>query len=220
MEYRLIRSKRKTIAITVEAGGTVLVRAPRWASLRQIEGFLEEKQGWIEKRKAALAELEEERSAFCAGPGGTLPYLGEAYPVIYGEAARFTGEVFTVKAGVSAKKQLIGIYRGLARAELSGRVARFAPIVGAVPSGLRITSAQARFGSCSGKNALSFPWRLVMAKPALIDAVVVHELCHILEHNHSSRFWNEVERVLPDYRDREKGLLEFSRILAAQNWTE
>lgn len=220
MEYRLVRSKRKTIAVTVEQNGNVLVRAPRWTSMGQIEYFLEEKKSWIEKQQAKQAELAEARRKFCTGPGGMLPYLGKEYPVVIGLPARFTGDAFQITNHSPAKEQLIGIYRKLARDDIQERLCRLTPEVGAVPAGLRITSAQTRFGSCSGKNTLSFPWRLVMAAPKLVDAVVVHELCHILEHNHSSRFWQEVERVLPDYREREKGLREFSRILAAQNWTK
>ena len=89
-----------------------------------------------------------------------------------------------------------------ARAILPGRVAFYAAQMGLRPTALRITSAKTRFGSCSGKNALSFSWRLMQYPMEAVDYVVVHELAHIREHNHSSAFYAIVERYLPDWRER------------------
>ena len=86
---------------------------------------------------------------------------------------------------------------------IPARVARYAPVVGVVPTGVKITSAQKRFGSCNGKNSLCFSWRLMQYPPAAIDYVVVHELCHIHHHDHSSAFWAAVARVMPDYKQRQ-----------------
>ena len=83
------------------------------------------------------------------------------------------------------------------------RVAYYAPLVGVTPTGIKITSAQMRFGSCSGKNRLCFSWRLMQYPPAAIDYVVVHELCHIHHHNHSAAFWSAVAAVMPDYKQRQ-----------------
>ena len=86
---------------------------------------------------------------------------------------------------------------------IPARVALYAPLVGVVPAGVKITSAQKRFGSCSGKNSLCFSWRLMQYPPAAIDYVVVHELCHIHHHDHSRAFWAAVARVMPDYKQRQ-----------------
>ena len=86
---------------------------------------------------------------------------------------------------------------------IPARVARYAPVVGVVPTGVKITSAQKRFGSCNGKNSLCFSWRLMQYPPEAIDYVVVHELCHILHHDHSAAFWSAVARVMPDYKQRQ-----------------
>ena len=93
--------------------------------------------------------------------------------------------------------------RRLAAEYIPARVAVFAPLVGVVPAGVKITSAQKRFGSCSGKNRLCFAWRLMQYPPEAIDYVVVHELCHILHHDHSAAFWSAVARVMPDYKQRQ-----------------
>ena len=88
------------------------------------------------------------------------------------------------------------------------RVAFFAPLVGVSPSGITVTDARTRFGSCSSRGRLSFSLRLLTYPPEAVDYVVVHELCHLLHLNHSPAFWAEVARVLPDYRDRRRLLSE------------
>ncbi len=83
------------------------------------------------------------------------------------------------------------------------KVERFAEIMGLAPTGVKITSAKKRFGSCSGKNSLCFSYRLMLYPDAAIDYVVVHELAHIKHHNHSAQFYKLVEKYLPDYKFRE-----------------
>lgn len=220
LEYDLLRSKRKTIAVTVRAGGVVEVRAPRWVPQGQIEDFLAQKRGWIDAHRAQMLRMADERSAFRVEPGAALPLLGREVPVLAGERPAFDGAAFRLDPARPGKPQMIGLYRAIARRIIGERVELYAPLVGVRPAGLRITSASTRFGSCSGKNSLNFTWKLVMAELPLVDYVVVHELCHIREHNHSARFWAEVERVLPDYRERERWLKAFAARLQAQNWEE
>ena len=91
-----------------------------------------------------------------------------------------------------------------AKAELPPRVEYWSRITGLRPSGVKITGARTRFGSCSGKNSLCFSWRLMQYPDAAIDLVVVHELCHIAHHDHGSGFYALLETYLPDYRERMK----------------
>lgn len=86
------------------------------------------------------------------------------------------------------------------------RVAYFAQRMGVTPTGVKITGAQKRFGSCSGKNGLCFSWRLMQYPSQAVDYVVVHELAHIRHHNHSRDFWDFVEQIMPDYRSRQQML--------------
>lgn len=92
--------------------------------------------------------------------------------------------------------------RGKAERVLPGLVERWAKTVGVRPASVRVTAARTRFGSCSGKDRLCFSLFLLQYPPEAVEYVVVHELCHILHHDHSGAFWREVERFLPDYRDR------------------
>lgn len=94
--------------------------------------------------------------------------------------------------------------RAYAEKTLPKRVAFYAKIMGVQPTGIKITSAKTRFGSCSGKNSLCFSWRLMLYPPEAVDYVVVHELAHIREKNHSPAFYAVIAAVLPDYKAREQ----------------
>lgn len=95
-----------------------------------------------------------------------------------------------------------------AKEELPGKVAKYSEIMGLYPTGLTITGAKGRFGSCSAKNRICFSWRLMGYPDAAIDYVVVHELAHIRHKDHSKAFYACVEQVLPDWRERRKLLRE------------
>jgi len=96
--------------------------------------------------------------------------------------------------------------RKQAKAILPGRVAHFAAIMGVQPTAMRITGATTRWGSCSSKGSVNFSWRLMLCDDDVIDYVVVHELAHLREMNHSPRFWAIVAGVLPDYKRRKAKL--------------
>ena len=91
------------------------------------------------------------------------------------------------------------------------RVDYWSDIMGLTPTGLKITSARTRFGSCSGKNSLCFSWRLMQYPREAIDYVVVHELAHIRHHDHSPAFYALIERYMPDWRERMKLLKDKKR---------
>ena len=167
IEYQLIRSDRKTIALQIRPDGELIVRAPRRISAAAIERFVADKRGWIEKH---------------------LPKKQERLP-------KFTQEEI----------------RALARKALEvipERVAYFAPLVGVTYGGITIRNQHTRWGSCSSKGNLNFNCLLMLTPDHVIDYVVVHELCHRLEMNHSARFWAEMERILPDYQKSLKWLKE------------
>lgn len=105
-----------------------------------------------------------------------------------------------------ASKEEEKFLRERAKEILPEKVRYYSPLIGAVPNRITITGARTRFGSCSGKNNISFSFYLMRFPEEAIDYVVVHELCHIIHHNHSKEFYNEIEKILPDYKKR-KALL-------------
>jgi len=116
------------------------------------------------------------------------------------------------------KRAVIRVYRLVAKNLLTNKVAGYAKQMGVTPIAVKINGAKTHWGSCSGKNSINFSWRLVMADDDVIDYVVVHELAHIKEHNHSDRFWAVVEGVLPDYKARQAKLKELQKRLAHEDW--
>ena len=94
--------------------------------------------------------------------------------------------------------------RMLAKMIIPQKVAKFSSVMHVEPSSVKITGAKTRFGSCSGKNGLCFSWRVMLYPEKAVDYVVVHELSHILHHDHSKNFWETVEKYMPDYREAEK----------------
>lgn len=208
MEYQLIRSRRKTIAVCIARDGSVIVRAPLRAAQSVIDRFVWEKRSWIEEKSGQMAERDAARKRFQVAAGSELSLLGRVYPVVHGNKVAFDGTQFFVPEETfeTLKPKLIQLYKNLAGQVIPQRVAYFSKQTGWVPAGVRIGSANTAWGSCTGKNKLNFTWKLVMAQPEEIDYVVVHELAHLVEHNHSARFWRLVESVLPDYRERRSQL--------------
>ena len=174
MDYNLIRTKRKTVAIYIRDAG-VIVRAPLRMPLRDIERFVTSKRAWIEKH------LAEQRAS----------------------AERLSG------AGVS--KGQIDVYKKQARETIGDRIAYFAPLMGVAPAIVRIGSAKRSWGSCTSAGKLSFSWRLMLAEPDEIDYVVVHELAHLKQLNHSASFWAIVAGVIPDHKARRKKLHQLQK---------
>jgi len=201
------------------------VRAPLRMPKREIDGFVKSKEKWIRTKLAKSRQQAEEREAFFLDYGGTVFYRGREYQIAAreGNRAGFDGSEFFVPPGLAPeqiKANCIKIYRMLAKRDLDTRTLAFAALMGVNPSAVRINNAKTRWGSCSTKKNINFSWRLIMADDDVIDYVVVHELAHLTEMNHSPRFWAVVERVLPDFNARRKRLHELQKRLAAENWED
>ena len=178
MEYEIIRSSRKTLAVVIK-GGKLLIRAPYRATDADIARFVREHQRWIETHLAKAQAAEKSLGAHRLS-AAELRALAE-------RARRFIPQ----------------------------RVAYYAPLVGVTYGRITIRSQRSRWGSCSRQGNLNFNCLLMLAPPEVLDSVVVHELCHRKEMNHSERFYAEVLRVFPDYRQRHKWLKDHGDALLA-----
>ena len=126
--------------------------------------------------------------------------------------ARFTQTALECSSEIT-EKALLKFLKQFAKDYFTWRVSGLAAVIGAKPRDVKVSEAQARWGSCSAQNVLNFSWRLIFAPPALIDYVVVHELCHIGCMNHSPAFWQRVAAAMPDYAIRRKQLKECGYML-------
>jgi predicted metal-dependent hydrolase len=187
-----------------------------------IDRFVEQKRGWAEAKLAQLAEKNEQKAAFEINYGSRVPYRGREW-IVGGVPGRkvFFDNAFCVPVHLTPdqiKYAVVQIYRLLARRDLTEKAQDFAQKTGVEPSNIKINGAKTRWGSCSAKKSLNFSWRLMMADNDVVDYVVVHELAHIKEMNHSPRFWAVVAGVLPDYKQRQAKLKELQKRLSVQDW--
>ncbi|MDR2532787.1 MAG: M48 family metallopeptidase [Oscillospiraceae bacterium] len=220
--YILNRSKRRTIAIYIRDGG-VEVRAPMRTSVREIEQFLSEKQKWILTHLSQSKEQSERKQGFTLNYGDKVLYSGKQYAITPSSSGRIgvSNDSFYIPAGLPCeqiKSACVEIYKILAKSDFTLKVYDYAAKMSVMPTSVRVNSATSRWGSCSAKKSLNFSWRLIMADDDVIDYVIVHELAHLLEMNHSVRFWAVVERVMPDYRERKVKLKELHQKLNVEDW--
>ena len=220
--YTLTRSRRKTAAIYVREGA-VEVRAPLRMTMNDIDRFIVEKESWILKSLAKQRIQAENKESFVISYGSVVTFRGNQNTIIQriGTRAGFDGKVFYMPPDLTPeqiKAACIQIYRRLAKAHITNRVATYAAQMNITPAAIKINNAMKRWGSCSSKKNLNFSWRLIMADDSVIDYVVVHELAHLVEMNHSSRFWAVVAGILPDYPARKLKLKELQKKLVNEDW--
>lgn len=168
MDYNIIYSARKTLAIEIKIGGEIIIRAPKGIKKSKIETFIKAKEDWI---------LEAQKKQIEKGNNEYHQKLTE--------------------------KEIANLKHAAAN-YIPGKVKYYSQIMGLIPSCVKISSAQKRFGSCSTKNTLNFSYRLMLYPFEAIDYVIVHELAHIKHHNHSRDFYNLIKKYIPDYKEREK----------------
>ena len=222
IDYTLTRSKRKTVIIYVRSSG-VDVRAPLRMPMHEIDRFVASKEKWIKSRLIRTQEQAVQRENFNLDYGDMILYRGKLYPIAQKTVNRavFADESFYVPQDLSPdeiKAACVRIYKKLAKQDINEKVQYYSERLSVKPTAIKINSAKTRWGSCSAKKSLNFSWRLIMADDAVIDYVVVHELAHTIELNHSKRFWSIVSSILPDYKERQKKLKELQRKLLGENW--
>ncbi len=214
LEYQLVYSRRKSISIAVNRQGQITVRAPLRESRQSIERFLKDSREWIAAKKA---KMERQRAA-CPDieirEGGRIPFLGGELTIHMEPHIRIRrmGECLLMPEDATGD-QLVRFLKREARPVLQESLDHYAQLTGLRYREMKLSSARGRWGSCSHDNSINLTWRLIFCPIEAIDYVAVHELCHILHKNHSREFWASVERVLPDYRERERWLKDHARLM-------
>ncbi len=214
----IIHSRRRTIALVIRPDGTLLVRAPLRMPAWRIRDFVVKHDAWI-RRKRAQMQANPLPAAKKYLSGESFLYLGKTYPLVLVPhqrpalvltAGRFQLVESSSKEG---KDHFVRWYRQRARQVLTERVRLLSAAHGLSSGKIRISSARTRWGSYSTRGTLSFTWRLVLAPPEVVDYVVIHELVHSLVRNHSPKFWQRVEKVLPGYKKQVAWLRKNGRFL-------
>lgn len=218
IDYHLLPgSERKTTDIVIERNGVVAVRPPIHFTPEQVDAVVESKRMWIYRNLAEWRDLNASAVAREWVNGETFLYLGRSYrlSLISGQKChimlkegRFClSRDLIDQGGTQAAESAFELfYSDKGHQRISDRVKYYAPKVGVKVNSINVKDMGFRWATCSNKGILSFHWKCMMAPPKIIDYIIVHELCHMHHRNHSDAFWNEVDKVMPDYRERKEWL--------------
>lgn len=218
IEYRLLDgADRKTTDIIIERDGSICVRPPLHMSAEQVDAIVENKRIWIYKNLAEWKELNTARVKREWKNGESFLYLGRNYrfgfidepaTALQLKDGRFyaSRSIFE-NAGESALRDaFIDFYTQKGIERLKKRVDYFTPKVGVTCNKVIVKDLGFRWATCSVNGDLSFHWKCMMAPSKVIDYIIVHELCHLHHRDHTTAFWNEVDKILPDYYERKEWL--------------
>jgi predicted metal-dependent hydrolase len=219
IEYLLVRCKgRRTADIVVERDGQILVRLPELLSDETVDQIIEQKRYWIYKALAEWRDLNSTRvlREFRSGEG--FLYLGSSYrlsliseqkeSLILKDGRFCLRRNLAEQGAASAKQAFREFYTARGSERLQRRSSHFASKVGVHVREIAVKELGYRWASCSTNGAIRFHWKTMMAPPKVIDYIIVHELCHLHHRDHDDAFWNEIDKVMPDFAQRKAWLRE------------
>lgn len=207
---KIIRSKRKTIALVLTHDATLVIRAPFKTSIDYLEKLVSEKRAWIRaklleiqsKPKPKAKEFVNGESFFCLGKSYRLEIV-DSFSV---DIELKDNLVLSQEKMLYARDVVINWYKSAAEKKIKERCEWYSSLTGYKPLSIKITGAQKRWGSSGSKGTVNFSWRLIMVPLEIIDYVIVHELVHLEQRDHSRLFWDKVKSILPDFKRRQKWL--------------
>lgn len=218
IEYQLLPgTDRKTTDIVIERDGIVVVRPPAGYAPEQVDEIVESKRLWIYRNLAEWKDLNACAVVREWVSGETFLYLGREHrlSLVSGQERplKLKNGSFCLERSCIEKKGTAGareafkqFYTEKGQERFASRVGYYAPKSGVTPSDIKMKEMGYRWASCSASGNLNFHWKCMMAPSRIIDYIVVHELCHLHHRNHNDAFWNEVDKVMPDYRERKNWL--------------
>ena len=202
---QIIRSKRKTLSLSINENADLVVRAPHRVSFDEIQKFISEKSAWIDNKQTLIkAQLEDNENQ---NSSDQYLYLGSLYPLKIDnnsiEPISFNGQVFTIN---NVNRERINLplkswYKKRFIEVALPRLSYFSDKHELKVKQVRVKEQKTLWGSCSSKNNINLNYLLIMAPMKVIDYVIVHELVHTIHKNHSTKFWQKVETIMPNYKD-------------------
>ena len=215
--YQLERRSRRTIGLKIGASG-LIVHAPKRISQPQLESALLQKAEWIRKKLDQISANQPSPLQWV--DGAELCFLGNPIQLKLSRDAanrkpQFEQGVLHLRLTEIDDAEFVSArvtqwYKKAALPDFTRRLELYANRLGVTLPRLFLSSAQTRWGSCNSKREIRINWRLIQAHPHVINYVICHELAHLKEMNHSSRFWQLVESLYPEYREAERILKQLS----------
>lgn len=211
------RSNRKTLSLSVMKDGAVCIKAPINMRDEVINRFVCEKQDWIRSKLAIINETKN-KFAEVISLSKFLVY-GNKYSLVPASIKKIqTSDNFEilVPQNISGEKLMRSLklwYKKAAKDILTARINVIADKIGLMPNEIKIGDSRGKWGSCNSKRIIVLNFRVLMLPPAIIDYVLVHELCHLKEMNHSKNFWNLVGQIYPSFEKAKKAIKEYGFLL-------
>ena len=215
---KIIKSSRRTMSLAIQGDGTIVVRAPSRIKEEHITKFVSQKQDWIVSK---LAKIKNNQSKY----GDIINYqkyllYGNKYDLSIADVnkieVRNQTQTILIPTKVDKDKILPALYqfyKKKAKEVLTKRLLYIKSLMRIEPKSISYSNSKGRWGACNSHGKITLNWRVIMLPPNCIDYVIVHELCHLIEMNHSSRFWNLVQTFLPNYAESRNQLKEFGFLL-------
>ncbi len=215
---RISRRARRLSLRVSRLDGRVSLTMPKGARIGAAQAFVTEREDWIR------GHLDTTPAPIVLRPGGTVLFEGRPMPLVArgGRAARLEADVITLPLSAPEKTgaRVAALFKQAARTRLTEASHRHAVALGREFSAITLRDTRSRWGSCSPEGRLMYSWRLVMAPPAVLEYVAAHEVAHLAEMNHSQAFWNQVERLMPDYHTHRLWLRRHGARLHAYRFRE
>ncbi len=218
IQYQLLPgTRRRTTDIVIERDGVVQVRPPQRLTPEQVDDTVYSKRQWIYRNLAEWRDLNASQLSREWVNGETFLYLGSGYRLLLVDEqdeplklkdGRFQLMRSIVKAAgrAGAERAFVDWYQEKGQSRIAARVAHHASRVAVHPRAVEVRELGFRWASCQPSGNLHFHWKCMMAPLTVIDYIVLHELCHLRHGDHSAAFWNEVDKVMPEYRERKEWL--------------
>jgi predicted metal-dependent hydrolase len=222
IDYRLERARRKSIGLIITTDG-LLIRAPSWTPLYEIDAAISERQQWIvtaldrqQTRRSQLAEHRDGGHVLFRGNKLKMelrPGLFDSLDLSETHCIATTASGDSNAAGAFAVSALDEEFKCIAKRELPALAQQMAVEAGLPLKSVSISSARTMWGSCTSDGRVRLNFRLIQLAPNLMRHVVAHELAHLVEFNHSKRFWAIVERLDPNTKAHKRAIKGFSVLL-------
>lgn len=213
---QIVKSSRSSISLQITPHGEVIVRAPRFMPDILIKAFVKKQEKWIDDHVKKI-QSNSRKAKHTYESGDIFWYLGEEILLEIGDFSqihvRFGKLYFPRILKFRIKKELTNFYIRRAREIITSEVNNFSKKMKTSYNDIAFSDTKSQWGRCTHDNRLQFSWKLVMAPPLTLRYVVIHELAHTIEKNHSRAFWSIVRLHSPSYRQQIKWLKDHGRLL-------
>lgn len=207
-DIKIVRRKRRSVAIVILPNGEVEVRAPKFMPIFAIKAFINSKSDWIKEKQNLVRESLSPAKKF--DNGEKIIFLGNEYSLLLGNYIHIEIKddklLFPLALASCGQEVLEKWYIKQAKVIIKREVDYYVEKMGTEYNGISFSDTKSKWGSCTFDNRLQFNWRLIMAPLLVVRYVVLHELVHTTTKNHSAIFWNKVRQVNPSYKQQIKWL--------------